>query len=243
MKLYYDLHMHSCLSPCGDAEMTPANIANMAAAAGLDVIALSDHNSTRNCPALLEAAGRAGLLALPAMELTTAEEVHVLCLLPDLEAAERFGRYVYERLPDVKNRPEIFGAQLVMDGGDGVLAEEERLLMNATSIGIYETAELLRAYGGIAIPAHADRSSFSVLANLGFIAPEMGFSAVELTPAASVRRLLGAHPELRGLAAVADSDAHYLEHIRGRVSSLEAEAATPRAVIEALRRGSGLRIL
>ncbi len=112
MKLYYDLHMHSCLSPCGADDMTPSNIAGMAALAGQKIVALADHNTTKNCPAFIHTAQSNGLLALPAMELTTREEAHVLCLLPSLEAADEFDRYVYARLPDIKNRPEIFGTSM-----------------------------------------------------------------------------------------------------------------------------------
>ena len=88
--LYYDLHIHSCLSPCGSEDMTPYNIAAMAALKGLDVIAVTDHNSCKNCPAVLAAAKEYGVLALPGMELTTSEEVHAVCLFETLDAAMAF---------------------------------------------------------------------------------------------------------------------------------------------------------
>ena len=50
MKLYYDLHLHSCLSPCGSDDMTPADLAAMCALAGLDVVALTDHNTAVTAP-------------------------------------------------------------------------------------------------------------------------------------------------------------------------------------------------
>ena len=113
--LFYDLHIHSCLSPCGDGDMTPANIAGMAAVKGLDVIALTDHNSCRNCPAAMRHAEALGITLIPGMELTTSEEVHVVCLFPSLEAAMDFDSYVYAHLLPVKNRPDIFGEQLILD--------------------------------------------------------------------------------------------------------------------------------
>lgn len=210
MELYYDFHIHSCLSPCGEEEMTPRNIVNMAALAGFDIIALSDHNTTANCPAVMAAAEQAGITSIPAMELTTSEEVHVLCLLPDLEAAGAFGQYVYERLPDIKNRPEIFGRQLLMDADDNVTGEEERLLTAATDIGIYDVRGLIREYGGTAIPAHIDRPSFSVISNLGLYDPAMGFPAVELTGRCHRAEFLKEHPELEGMGYLVNSDAHML---------------------------------
>jgi PHP family Zn ribbon phosphoesterase len=243
MFLKYDFHIHSCLSPCGDADMTPANIANMAALAGLEVVALSDHNSAKNTPAFLEAAERAGILALPALELTTSEEAHVLCILPDIKAALDFDRYVYERLPYIKNKADIFGSQLVMDSEDGVLCEEDKLLINATSIGIYETARLLDAYGGIAVPAHIDRNSFSVLSNLGSMPAEMGFHTAELTKEADIKKLKKEHPELEGVSILVNSDAHKLTSIYDGEYTLEADSLSPEAVIEALRKRKGLPIL
>ena len=114
MNLYYDLHIHSCLSPCGDQDMTPANIAGMAAIKGLDVIAVTDHNSCKNCPAVLAAAREYGVLAIPGMEICTQEEVHAVCLFSELEAAMDFDDYVYQRLLPVENRPDIFGKQEII---------------------------------------------------------------------------------------------------------------------------------
>ena len=240
MKLYYDLHLHSCLSPCGDDEMTPANIAGMAMLAGLQVAALSDHNTTRNCQAFMQAAEQLGLLAVPAMELTTEEEAHILCLLPTLEAARELDRYVYAHLPSIRNKPEIFGNQLLMDAEDRVVGQEERLLITATSIGVYDAAGLLRELGGIAVPAHIDRSSFSILANLGFIAKDMGFTVAEVTRAANRPVLAAEHAELRGMPYITNSDAHRLDAMPDAEFQLEVEELTPAGIIDAIRRGTGL---
>ena len=144
MKLFYDLHLHSCLSPCGSEDMTPADLAAMCALAGLDIVALTDHNTCGNCAAFCRAAEARGLLALAGMELCTAEEIHVICLFPDPGRAEEFGRLVYGRLPPIANRPEIFGRQLYMDDGDGVLGEEPRFLGGASSIPLAEVAGKLK---------------------------------------------------------------------------------------------------
>ena len=111
--LSYDLHIHSCLSPCGDDDMTPANIVGMAMIKGLDLIAVTDHNSCKNCPAVLTMAEAYGLTALPGMELTTSEEVHVVCLFADLKDALAFDEYVYSHLMAVPNNEKIFGKREV----------------------------------------------------------------------------------------------------------------------------------
>ena len=147
MNVYYDLHMHSCLSPCGADDMTPNNLVNMAALAGLQVIAVADHNTTKNVPAATKVGQQVGVLVVPAMELTTKEDIHVLCLLPDLGSAEAFREYVYARLPQRKNRPKAFGNQFVMDENDEIIEEETQILKFGSSIGIYETKELLEQFG------------------------------------------------------------------------------------------------
>ena len=134
INLSYDLHIHSCLSPCGDDEMTPANIAGMAAVLGLDVIALTDHNTCRNCGPAMAAAGEYGVLLIPGMELTTMEEVHAVCLFRTLEAALDFDSYVYKHLLKVPNQEKYFGHQYLYDAEDRIIGSEPNLLINATDI-------------------------------------------------------------------------------------------------------------
>lgn len=236
MRLDYDLHLHSCLSPCAEEDMTPANLAAMCALAGLQIAALTDHNTTGNCAAFAEAAGRHGLITLPGMELTTAEEVHVLCFLPDLDAAEAFGALVYDRLPNVANQEKVFGKQRYMDSGDGILGEERRLLTIATDIGIYETAGLVKRYGGVAIPAHVDRPSFSVFSNLGFWDNAFGFPLAECTGSLAPAFFLR-HPDLRGVRLITGSDAHSLDQIRDASQAMEVPEATTEEILAWLRRG------
>ena len=177
---HYDLHIHSCLSPCGDNDMTPNNLVQMALLSGCDVIALTDHNTCRNAPAAMEAGARNGLLVIPGMELCTAEEAHVVCLFETLEGALEFDHYIYENMPHVKNRPEIFGEQRLLDGEDGPVGEEENLLLVSSFVGVDQVVGLAAQYGGVAFPAHVDRDSFSVIASLGAIPAEAGFTAAGL---------------------------------------------------------------
>ena len=131
MKLYYDLHLHSCLSPCGDNDMTPYNLVNMAKIFGYDIIALTDHNSCKNCESAMKIGERIGITVVPGMELCTSEEIHNVCLFPALHTAMEFSDYIYSTLPPVKNKEKIFGEQLVMDCEDGILQREEILLFCA----------------------------------------------------------------------------------------------------------------
>ena len=232
-RLAFDLHLHSCLSPCGGEDNTPANLAGMCALAGLDVVALTDHNTAGNCAAFCRAAERYGLLALPGMELTTSEEVHVVCLFPDVAAAEEFGALVRKRLPPVKNKAAIYGAQILMDGEDNVLGEEDAFLAGASGLGIYEVAELVRPFGALAYPAHIDRPSFSLLANLGLWDPDMGFVLAEVSqncPAGLFDR-----KDLRGVSHITACDAHYLDQIPDAHQYMELPERTPRAVLGWLR--------
>ena len=232
----FDLHMHSCLSPCGSGDNTPNNLAGMCALAGLEVVALTDHNTTGNCAAFCRAAERYGLLALPGMELTTSEEAHVVCLFPDVTAAEEFGALVRKRLPPVKNRAAIYGPQILMDEEDHVLGEEDVLLAGASCVGIYETAALARSFGGVAYPAHIDRPSFSLLANLGLWDPDMGFFLAEVSKNCPTD--LFDRKDLLGVRHITACDAHYLDQIPDAHQYMELPERTPEAVLDWLRAGN-----
>ena len=232
MKVYYDLHMHSCLSPCGADDMTPNNLVNMAALAGLQVIAVADHNTTKNSPAAQKVGEQVGVLVVPAMELTTKEDIHVLCLLPSQEKAEEFRQYVYERLPQRKNRPKAFGHQYVMDENDEIIEEETQLLSFGSSIGIYEVRELLPQFGGIAIPAHIDRASYSLIGVMGNVDKDLGFTVYETTMDCDRQALMEKYDFTGGF--ISNSDAHDLIAIQDGTRQLDIEALTPQAVIDAI---------
>lgn len=227
ISLSYDLHLHSCLSPCGDDDMTPANIVGMAALLGLDAIAVTDHNSVRNLPAVLRLADAYGILAVPGMEACTAEEIHMLCLFETLEGAMAFGAAVDSFLPDIPNQPEFFGHQYVMDEADRIVAEEPKLLINALSLSIDRLLPLAARYGGCAIPAHADKSSFSIVSSLGFLPPDYGFAAIELNPPNPAFPFDGRR--------ITDSDAHDLGHIHEPVHHIEVKEKNAKGIVDFLR--------
>ncbi len=202
-----DLHIHSCLSPCADNENTPNNIIGMALVNGLDIIALTDHNSVANCRATVAVGAEQGVIVIPGMELTTAEEIHVVCLFPDCDAAEAFGGEIENRLMKIANRTDLFGNQLIMDGQDSVVGEYPWLLPNATDVSFDAVPALVSQFGGICMPAHVDRHSNGVLAVLGELREDMGFSLGEISRHATKEDYGKRFPFLKFFR---DSDAHYL---------------------------------
>ncbi|MBP3579179.1 MAG: PHP domain-containing protein [Lachnospiraceae bacterium] len=234
----YDLHQHSCLSPCGDEEMTPANIVGMAVVKELDVIALTDHNTCKNCPAFLKVAEAYGVVALPGMELTTTEEVHVVCLFEKLEDAMAFDAYVYEHLMDIKNEESIFGAQLIVNEDDEVTGKVDKLLINATDIDFDAVEGLMEQFHGVMIPAHLDKSTTSLLSNLGFIPPDSTFGIAEIKDLKNLHRLQEQHPYLKDCMILSDSDAHYLPDIHEPTYTMLVPELSVSGVFAALKAAS-----
>lgn len=234
-KIYYDFHLHSCLSPCGDDDMTPANIAGMAFINGLNAIALTDHNTTKNCASLKKAAEQYGITVLYGMELTTDEEVHTVCLFADEEAATRWGEYVYSRLMKIKNKPEIFGHQYIMDDTDKILGEEEYLLINAVNISFEDVFKAVEELGGIAFPAHVDKNTNSLISNLGFVPPDSTFKNAEVHDLTKLDELTAAHPYFNNCRILTSSDAHYLPDINLAENYLELDDPTPKNIIKFLK--------
>lgn len=212
-KYYYDLHIHSCLSPCGDDDSTPNNIAGMGVLNGLNIMALTDHNTTKNCPAFFAAAKRNGIIPIAGMELTTAEDIHVVCLFEELSQAMSFNELVEQRRVLIKNRTDIFGNQLICDDNDEVIGHEDNLLPNATTISIDESLELVEQFGGIAYPAHIDREANGILATLGFFPPEPKFKCVEFHSPEKADELIKLHG-IQDKKVIVSSDAHYLWDIK-----------------------------
>ncbi len=233
-----DLHMHSCLSPCSDADMTPNNIVNMALLNGMDMIALTDHNSCLNCPAVMEAAQGTGLCVVPGMELCTAEEAHVVCLFSTLENALSFSEDIRRRLPPVKNRPEIFGEQVILNAQDERVGTEELLLVTASSVSADEVVALAARCGGCAFPAHVDRPSYSVTAALGDIPPDAGFTCAEVSRTGDVEAMKKKYPILEQLFVLRNSDAHALGNMTEEGNLLLLDELSPACLVKAIREGT-----
>ena len=219
----YDLHIHTCLSPCGDALMTPPNIANMAYIKGLDIIAITDHNSARNAGAVMRAASELPLTVIPGIEATTAEEIHVICLFPDIESAERAGEELEKHLPPVSNRPEFFGEQLIVDEEESVTGFLPWLLPNALDISIDNLPKLIASFGGFCYPAHIDKQSNSVLSVFGYLPDTPEFNALEVhNPEQFFKNPENEHYR-ENHVIITSSDAHQLADISEREHFIELE--------------------
>jgi len=229
-KLFCDLHIHSCLSPCGDSLMTPNNIVGMAFIKQLDVIAVCDHNCARNLPAIKEVADMMNVLLLAGMELTTREEAHMLCYFKTVEECVAFGEEIYRHLPPIPNNEKFFGRQQVMNAQDEEIAAEERLLISALDLSFEECAARIHQAGGLCVPAHINRGSNGVLNALGFLPSGVPYDALEVSKSVPMPPV-----DLGGYRLLESSDAHYLENILEPVFALEARERSVEAVFEAIR--------
>ncbi|MGE4483752.1 MAG: PHP domain-containing protein [Oscillospiraceae bacterium] len=200
-----DLHMHSCLSPCGDDEMTPFDLVGMAKLCGMDLIALTDHNSVKNCPAAAAAAEEYGIGFIPGAEVTTAEDIHCVCLFPGLDSAMSFDSRLYESIPYIPNRREIFGNQIIMHP-DGKTDEEAKLLITGCGFSIIDLPQIVGEYGGICYPAHVDRDANGLFAVLGSWPEELKVKAAEIR-----HKIPDGLPQ--GLKIIKASDAHRMSDI------------------------------
>ena len=230
--LFCDLHMHSCLSPCGSDDMTPSNICGMAMLKGLNMIALTDHNTARNLPAAKACADAYGLLLIPGMEITTKEEVHLLGYFPTVERALEFSEFLRGHMPKKKNKPSFFGNQLVMDEDDNVVAEEDELLIGAADLSLGELVKLIREAEGVPVPAHINRGSNGLLINLGFVPEALNLTAVEVW-----RDLPCAHTPQEGRVVLHSSDAHYLGDIMEADVTIDLPERSVPAFLDYLRQG------
>ena len=235
MKYYCDLHIHSALSPCGDADMTPNNIVNMACLSGLDIIAVADHNSIGNVEACMKVAESLPITVVPAMELETSEEVHFLCLFENIDVAREFDEWLTPHKATHKNRPEIFGEQQYMDENDEVTGTEENLLVTATQVSIYDVKKKIDTLPAVIIPAHVDRSSYSIISNLGFVPEDLLFSTIEISKNITKEECLSLYPYLEKYNIITDSDSHYLDTFYEKENPIELSEPTAKALIDALK--------
>ncbi len=219
-RYYYDFHIHSCLSPCADNDNTPNNIAGMATLCGLNMIALTDHNTCKNCPAIFEACKRYGIIPIAGMELTTAEDIHVICLFEKLDNAMAFDEAIQEHRMLIENRTDIFGDQLILDGEDNLLGVEKCFLSNATDISVEEVPELVKSYGGICYPAHIDRQSNGIISVLGTFPETPEFNIIEINRPEKVEEYVEKY-SLQGKKVIISSDAHYLTDMRDKANYIE----------------------
>lgn len=235
MELASDLHIHSALSPCAEDDMTPNNIINMAILKGLDIISITDHNNTSNLPAFNEVAVENGIMMLPGIEVQTREEVHILCYFKKITNALEFGRIIYSRLPFIKNNEELFGKQLILDKNDAEIGKLEKLLLSSADISVSQLADLTDEFEGVCIPAHVDRSSYSIISNLGFIPESLNFKVVEISKTETQEHMHTLFKLLSNFRMIRSSDAHYLWDISERQNYVSVQEFTLTHILNYLK--------
>lgn len=231
MKLTYDFHIHTALSPCGDNSMTPNNIVNMALVNELDAIAITDHNSCENVEPIMQVANETGLIVIPGMEIETREEIHVVCLFADLESANKMQAFVYNKLPSIHNKEKIFGEQLLMNSEDDVIGQVDRLLVQATELSLNELFKLVQMLKGVFIPAHIDRPSYSIISNLGMIPSNLNIPTLEISRHAQFDSFKKNYPNHSILQS---SDSHELGYIGICKRQLEVGTKSIQSILDSI---------
>lgn len=210
-----ELHVHTVLSPCADVEMIPPLIVAETLERGIQLIAITDHNTSANVQAVQRAARSTGLIVLPGMEVQTQEDVHMLCLFDELEQLTAWQKIVDQRLPPLQNNVEYFGEQFIVDETGDFLAREERLLITAVDLSLGEAFAQVEALGGLAIPAHVDRKAYGLFAILGFVPPEMPAPALEISRHLKPAEACQKFPQLEGYPLIQSGDVHRLSEFLG----------------------------
>jgi predicted metal-dependent phosphoesterase TrpH len=218
-----DLHVHTCLSPCATLDMTPQKIVEQARLTKLGLIAITDHNSAENIGAVIKAAEEIELVVIPGMEITTAEEAHVLGLFGSLDDALSMQELVYEHLTPGENDEELFGLQVIANELDEVEGMCDRLLIGATDLDLNRVVAGITERGGIAVAAHIDRESFSLLSQLGFIPPDVELAAVGISRRHTLSQARSMWPEYKGYTFLSTSDAHDLHQLGSNPAKLRIE--------------------
>ncbi len=208
-----DLHIHTVLSPCGGLDMSPVNIIRQAVEKKLDIIAITDHNSTKHCRSAQEIAGNYGIMVIAGAELNTKEEIHCLAFFENTDKADQFQQYIDRNLTIIPNKPEIYGHQYLVNENEDILDEEERLLVAALQTGIDDVTAEVHRLGGLVVPAHINRAHNGIFSQLGFLPEGLKADALELDRRAGNDNFYESHPEIGLYPLLRNSDAHSLPQI------------------------------
>ncbi len=233
-----DLHVHTVLSPCAEVEMIPPLIVESALDLGINLIAITDHNSTANIRAVQKAAERSSLTVLPGMELQTKEDVHSLCLFDTLQQADELQKIVNQKLPRIKNNADLFGAQFIVDENGEYLGSEDQLLITSSSLSLNEALAIVTSLGGLFIPAHINRKTFGLIESLGFLPPDLHVLAVEISRHMTPQQARIEIPSVSLLPIIQNGDVHRLNEFLGSLI-LEIEKPTIAEISLALQSKSG----
>jgi PHP family Zn ribbon phosphoesterase len=237
-----DLHIHSCLSPCGDWGMSPKRIIQKSLEVGLDLIAVCDHNTVENAGVAIRDGQKRGVHVLPGMEVCSREEVHILAIFGDLTPALEMQAYVYANLPG-QNKPEVFGCQVVANEKDEVLGENPRLLIGATRLGLHEIVTQTHRLGGLSLSCHVDRPAYGIINQLGFIPDDLALDGVEVSRRVKLAEAHQKVPGIEKFACITSSDAHFLDDIGKIWTVFRMAAPTIEEIRKSLLNQDGRRIV
>jgi PHP family Zn ribbon phosphoesterase len=237
-----DLHIHSCLSPCGDGAMRPQAIVHQALAVGLDMIAICDHNSAENVTAFVSAGSEKGLTVLPGMEITSKEEIHLLALFDRPEECIALQELVYQNLPG-ENVEEVFGCQTVVNERDEALGINRKMLIGATLLPLERIVSFVNSLRGVTIASHIDRQAFSILGQLGFIPEGVPLDGLEISRRTSKEEAKERFHSYQRFSFVRFSDAHQLGDIGKNFTHFLLEKTSSEEVRLALHHREGRRVL
>ncbi len=232
MKVYYDLHIHTAASPCADRLMSPHNIVNMAKIKGLDIIAITDHQTCCNCEAVQKVGKENGLLVIAGIEIECAEEFHLIALLPSCKIARQIEDYIIAGMPSIKNDIKLLGKQECLNEKDEVVGEVEQLLLVGTRWPVTEIVSKVTAVGGVIYPAHIDRNSYSIISQLGVLPKVPTFNILEISQSANVKDYVARYKTHK---LISSSDAHYLQNISEAKVFLELDEISEYALLEKLK--------
>ena len=233
-----DMHIHTCLSPCADLEMSPKNIVKEAKKKGLDIIGICDHNSAENFPAVEKSGNKEGIKVIGGIEITTREEVHVLALFGNERDLFFMQEAVYSKLHGI-NDEKRYGLQVVVNENDEVLSFNNNLLIGATEMSIEEVVELIHQFNGIAIAAHVDREGFSIIANLGFIPEDLELDALEIVEPSKRDKINSG----KNFVFITSSDAHFINEIGKRYTCFLMKASTFDEIRKCLTGENGRKVM
>lgn len=241
-KFRADLHTHTVLSPCGDLEMSPVNIVRKAKERGIDILGITDHNSTLHAPLIKELAAKEGIMVLMGAEVTTKEEVHCLCFFESEEYLSEFQKYLDQHLPKIPNDENKFGYQVVVNEKEEIVAEVECLLISGLEQSIEEIERKVHELEGLFIPAHINKTINSIISQLGFLPPDLKVDALELSQHITKEEFLKKNKYLSKHSFIKSSDAHYIENIGDVWANFFLEELSFEEVRKALRSEEGRKV-
>lgn len=243
MPLYKaDMHIHTVLSPCGDLMMSPQNIVEQALLCNINILAITDHNSTKMCKIVAEVAEEKGITVIPGVEITTKEEAHCLAYFYNYEQVNEIQKYIDEHLPFIQNSTEKFGYQLVVDKDEMIVEEVDTLLITALDVSIDKIEQKVHEIGGVFVPAHIDRPKYSILSQLGFIPPDLRFEALELSRYTTTEEFGKKFPMYSKFTFTQSSDAHFIENIGDAYTIYNIENPTLEEIVKAFKNQDSRKI-